>query len=107
MAKYLTKVSYNAEGTKGVMKEGGSSRVATVEKALAGIGGSLESFYFAFGDSDVYVISELPDHASAIAFAAAIASSGKLSKVETVVLLTASEIDAAMQKAVDYRPPGA
>lgn len=60
MAAYLLKVSYNAEGIKGVMKEGGSSRVATVEKALAGLGGTLESFYFAFGDTDVYVIADLP-----------------------------------------------
>jgi uncharacterized protein with GYD domain len=107
MAKYLTKVSYNADGIKGVMKEGGSSRVATVEKALAGLGGSLESFYFAFGDSDVYVISDLPDHQAAVAFAAAIGASGALSKVETIVLLTASEIDSALTKAVDYRRPGA
>jgi hypothetical protein len=45
----LLKVSYSVDGLKGVMKEGGTSRVKAVERALAGVGGSLESFYFAFG----------------------------------------------------------
>ena len=107
MAKYLLKVSYSNEGIKGVMKEGGTSRVAAVEKTVAGMGGSLEGFYFAFGDSDVYVIADLPDHASAMAVAATVGSSGALSSYETVVLVSPEEIDAAMKKAVDYRPPGA
>ena len=107
MAKYLLKVSYSAEGIKGVIKEGGTSRVAAVEKTVAGMGGSLEGFYFAFGDSDVYVIADLPDHASAMAVAATVGSSGALSSYETVVLVSPEEVDAAMKKAVDYRPPGA
>jgi len=107
VAKYLLKVSYSAEGIKGVIKEGGTSRVAAVEKTVAGMGGSLEGFYFAFGDSDVYVIADLPDHASAMAVAATVGSSGALSSYETVVLVSPEEIDAAMKKAVDYRPPGA
>ena len=106
MAKYLLKVSYNVEGIKGVMKEGGTSRVASVEKALAGVGGSLESFYFAFGGDDVYVIADVPDHASAMAMAAAVGSSGAIGHYETVVLLTPAEVDAAMKMAVDYHPPG-
>ena len=107
MAKYLLKVSYSAEGIKGVIKEGGTSRVAAVEKTVAGMGGSLEGFYFAFGDTDVYVIADVPDHASAMAVAATVGSSGALSSYETVVLVSPEEVDAAMKKAVDYRPPGA
>ena len=107
MAKYLLTASYNAEGIKGVMKEGGSSRVANFEKALADVGGTLESFYFAFGDTDVYIIADLPSHQAAVAVAAAVGSSGSLSKVETVVLLTPAEIDSAMNQSVSYRPPGA
>jgi uncharacterized protein with GYD domain len=106
MAKYLLKVSYSPEGIKGVMKEGGSSRVAKVEQSLKGIGGSLESFYFAFGTDDVYVIAEVPDHASAMAMAATIGSSGAISSYETVVLVTPAEVDAAMKMAVSYQPPG-
>jgi uncharacterized protein with GYD domain len=107
MAKYLLTVSYNAEGMKGVMKEGASSRVANLEKALADVGGTLESFYFAFGTTDVYVVADLPGHQAAIALAATIGSSGSFSKVETVVLHTPAEVDSAMSQSVSFRAPGA
>ena len=106
MAKYLLKVSYSSDGLKGVMKEGGTSRVKAVERALAGVGGSLEAFYFAFGGDDVYVIVDVPDHAAAVAMAGAVATSGAVSSYETVVLLSPSEIDKAINLAVDYTPPG-
>ena len=106
MAKYLLRVSYSVDGLKGVMKEGGTSRVKAVERALAGVGGSLESFYFAFGHDDVYVIADVPDHAAAIAMAAAVTTSGAIASYETVVLLSPSEVDKAMNVTVDYTPPG-
>jgi uncharacterized protein with GYD domain len=106
MGKYLLKVSYSAEGLKGVMKTGGTSRVKAVEAAVSGIGGSLESFYFAFGGDDAYVIIDVPDHAAAVAMAGAVVTSGALSKYETVVLLSPSDIDQAMNVTVDYAPPG-
>ena len=106
MGKYLLKVSYTPEGIKGVVKAGGSSRVTAVEKALAGVGGSLESFYFALGTDDVYVIADVPDNATALALGATIVSSGAISSYETVVLLSAAEVDAAMKRNIEYRPPG-
>jgi len=106
VAKYLIKASYSAEGLKGVMKAGGTSRVKAVERAVEGVGGSLESFYFAFGGDDVYVTVDVPDNTAAIAMAAAVGSSGAISSYETVVLLSPSEVDTAMNVAVDYAPPG-
>ena len=106
MAKYLLKASYSADGLKGVMKKGGTSRVKAVERAVAGVGGSLESFYFAFGRDDVYVIVDLPDNTAAMAVAAAVASSGALDRYETVVLMSPSDVDTSMKVAVDYTPPG-
>ena len=106
MAKYLIKASYSVDGLKGVMKAGGTSRVKAVERAVVGVGGSLESFYFAFGGDDVYVIVDVPDHAAAMAMAAAVGSSGAIGSYETVVLLSPSEVDKAMNVAVDYAPPG-
>ena len=106
MAKYLVKASYSAEGIKGVTKEGGSGRAAAVDQLIQSLGGKVESFYFAFGTSDAYVIVDLPDNSSAAAAAAAVGSSGALSSYETVVLLTPSEVDEAMRKAATYRPPG-
>jgi uncharacterized protein with GYD domain len=106
VGKYLLKVSYTPEGIKGVIKDGGTSRVAAVEKALAGAGGSLESFYFAFGNDDVYVIADLPDNPTALALGATIASTGAISSYETVVLLSPAEVDAALKTSIAYRPPG-
>jgi uncharacterized protein with GYD domain len=106
MAKYLIKASYTAEGVKGVQKAGGTSRVEAVTKAISGLGGTVESFYFAFGDHDVYVTVDAPSNASAAAMAAAVSSSGAIARYETVVLLTADEMDEAMKMTVSYTPPG-
>jgi len=106
MPKYLVKASYNSQGIQGVLQEGGSSRVDSVAKAIAGVGGQMESFYFAFGSDDVYVTAELPDNTAAIALASTVGATGTLSDYETVVLLTPQEVDAAVRQTVDYRPPG-
>ena len=106
MAKVLIKASYNSEGIKGVVKEGGTGRVTAVEKMVADLGGHLDAFYFAFGDTDVYAIVDIPNAVTAAAVAAAIGAAGSMSKYETVTLLTPEEIDSAMKMAVNYRPPG-
>jgi uncharacterized protein with GYD domain len=105
MAKYLVKASYTSEGAKGVMAEGGSSRRDTINKLIQNMGGSMEAFYFAFGDDDVYVIADLPDNSAAAAVALAVNSSNAV-RLSTVVLMTPEEVDAATKRSVDYRPPG-
>lgn len=105
MGKYLFEATYTAEGAKGLAREGGSGRRETVERAIAGLGGKMESFYYAFGDVDAYVIAELPDHEAATALALAVNQSGAAS-VKTVVLMSVKEVDKAAKKAVKYRPPG-
>jgi uncharacterized protein with GYD domain len=106
MSKYLIKASYSPEGIKGVMAKGGSARVDAIEKLVAGVGGSMESFYFAFGGDDVYVVVDAPSAEAMAAVAGTVTSTGSLSSYETVVLLTAEQIDAASNMAVDYTPPG-
>jgi uncharacterized protein with GYD domain len=106
VAKYLIKASYSPEGIKGVMAKGGTSRVAAIEKLVAGVGGSLESFYFAFGSDDVYVTVDAPNHEAMAAVAGTVTSTGFLSSFQTVVLLTADQLDAAAKLTVDYTPPG-
>jgi uncharacterized protein with GYD domain len=106
MPKYLFEASYTTEGTKGLLKEGGSGRQALIEKMTREMGGKLEAFYFAFGDPDVYVIVDIPDPVSAAAVSLAINSSGAV-RLRTVALLTPEEIDEASKKSINYRPPGA
>jgi uncharacterized protein with GYD domain len=104
--KFLFKASYNTEGLQGVKSQGANSRIAAVEAMCDSLGGSLEAFYFAFGDTDAYVLVDLPDREAAAALATAVATSGRLSKTETVVLLTADEFDQALKRQVTYRAPG-
>ena len=105
MPKYLIKVSYTAEGVRGVLKEGGSARKRAAEAAIKSSGATLESMYFAFGDDDVFCIVDGPDNATMAAAAMSISASG-LVKANTVVLLTPEEIDQASKKTVSYTPPG-
>ncbi len=106
MAKYLIKASYTLQGTKGLVKEGGSSRRAAVKQLVEGLGGRLEAFYFAFGDTDVVSIVDLPDASSAAAHSLAVNAAGGV-EVSTTLLLTPEEMDAACKKSVGYRAPGA
>lgn len=105
MAKYLVKASYSAEGAKGVESGGGTSRRDAVAKMAEGLGGSLESFYFAFGETDAYVLLDLPDNRSAAAASLAVNAAGGATS-EVVVLLTPEDMDEAAKLSVDYRPPG-
>jgi uncharacterized protein with GYD domain len=105
MSKYLFQASYTGEGLKGLLKEGGTSRRQAVEKTIEGLGGTLEAFYYAFGYTDVYAIAELPDNVSTAAFALIVNAAGT-AKVNTTVLMTPEEVDQAVKKSVDYRPPG-
>lgn len=105
MPKYLFTANYTAEGLKGLAAKGGTARKTAVQAAVKSLGGKLESFHFAFGGDDVYVIAELPSNEAAAAMAIAVSASG-VSKVRTTVLMTPTEMDAATNQSVSYRPPG-
>jgi len=105
MPKFLFEASYTLEGVKGVSGAGGSSRRDAVAAVAESAGGTLECFYFAFGDRDAYVVCDLPDNESAAAVALTVNAAGGAT-VKTVVLLTPEEVDAAAERTVDYRPPG-
>ena len=109
MPKYLFHASYTEAGLKGLLKEGGSSRREALQHALKGLGGTVEAFYYAFGDTDVFAIVDLPDNVSTLAASMVINSSGA-AKVKTTVLVTTEEVDQAAKKGTaassGYRPPG-
>lgn len=105
MAKYLVIASYTTDGVKGLLKDGGSGRREAVRQVAESLGGSLETFYFGFGEDDAYVIFDVPDNATAAAASLVVNASGAV-RTKTVVLLTPEEMDTATKKSVDYRPPG-
>lgn len=106
MPKYLFLSSYTAEGARGLLQEGGSSRLAYLKSLAESLGGKLEAYYFAFGETDTYVIVDGIDNVGAAAVSLAVSASGA-ARVKTVVLLTPEEIDAAAKQGVSFRPPGA
>ena len=105
MSKYLYQATYTDAGLDGLLKEGGSKRREVVELAARSLGGTLEAFYYAFGDTDVFAVIDLPDNVSASAFSLLVTAGGGV-KVKTTVLITPEEVDQATQKTLKYRPPG-
>jgi len=105
MPKYLLDVRYTLDGVRGVAAQGGSARKAAAQAAAKSVGGKVDSFYFAFGKTDVYVIADLPDSTAAAALALAVSAGGGAT-ARTVVLVTPDEMDAAAKKTVKYTPPG-
>lgn len=104
MPKFLFHGSYTEDGLKGFLKEGGSKRQEATKQLVESVGGTLEAYYFAFGDSDFYLIAEAPDNVSAAAGSLVANATGAV-KVKTVVLLTPEEIDQVAKMTVEYRPP--
>ncbi|MBU0464868.1 MAG: GYD domain-containing protein [Proteobacteria bacterium] len=105
MPKYLVQANYVGEGIKGLLKEGGSSRRAVVEKLIDSMGGSLESMYYAFGETDLFMIADMPDNSSMAAAVLLACSSGAIT-AKTTVLMTPEEVDEAAKKTPIYSPPG-
>jgi len=105
MPKFLIEASYTAEGAKGLLKEGGTKRRQAADNAIKSVGGTMEAFYFAFGDSDAYVLFDAPDYATAAGASIAINASGAV-RTKTVALLMPEDIDQAVKKPANYRAPG-
>ena len=104
MIKFLIKGSYTSEGVKGLLKAGGSTRKQAVEKMITDLGGKMEAFYYAFGDTDVYVIGDVPDMATATALTLKVNSTGLVS-ISTTILFEPEEIDKAAKYLLTIVPP--
>jgi uncharacterized protein with GYD domain len=61
MPKYLFEATYTPEAVEGIRKAGAASRAAAVSDMCSELGGKLDSFHFAFGDVDAFVVCDLPD----------------------------------------------
>ena len=94
MPKYLAQASYVGERAELLLREGGSSRRAAIEKLFRSVGAKVEAFYYAFGDTDLFVIADVPDNVTAAALSLIVNAAG-VATAKVTVLLTAEEIDAA------------
>ena len=105
MPKYLIHGSYTEEGLKGLLKEGGTKRMEATKKAVESLGGKLEAYYYAFGENDYYLIVDQPGSVNVIAGILSANATGAV-KLKTTVLITPEEVDEAVKKSMDWRPPG-
>ncbi len=105
MPKYLMQANYTPEGVKGLVKDGGSGRKSAVAEFIKQVDGKMESFYFSFGETDVWIIAELPGSAAAAALSLAVTGAGAV-RIKTTVLITPEEMDVATKSSVKYTPPG-
>lgn len=105
MPKYLVQGSYTQDGLQGLLKEGGSSRREATRRAVEQLGGTLETFYFAFGSDDFIVILNLPSDVDMTALALDAQATGTV-KSRVTVLLTPEEVDQAKETTVKFRAPG-
>jgi uncharacterized protein with GYD domain len=103
--RYLWEVSYTADGTRGVLKDGAAKRRKVVKELVEGLGGKLEVFDYALGDIDAFVIAELPDNATAASVSMVVCAGGGAT-IKTTVLVSPEEVDRAATKRINYTAPG-
>ena len=110
MTKYAIFFSYTP-GSLANMMENPTDRSAEANAVAAAVGGTVESYYWMFGDSDGFVVLDVPDSVSAGAISVAAASSGAFASMETHELFTAQDQAALLEKAKTvantYSPPTA
>jgi uncharacterized protein with GYD domain len=105
MPSFLHQVAYSREGWQALLSHP-QDRIEAVRPAIEKLGGKIKSAWFAFGEYDVVLITEMPDSVSAAAIAMAFAGGGACKSVQTTSLLSTEEAVQAMKKANEsgYRP---
>ncbi len=105
MGKYLFHGSFSVDALRGIIKDGAASRPKAVQDLAASVGGTMESYYFAFGEDSYFVVVDVPSDEAAAAAALTVNASGAVSN-STVKLLTSEQVDAAIKLSPRYRAPG-
>jgi uncharacterized protein with GYD domain len=108
MPSFLHQVAYSREGWQALLSHP-QDRIEAVRPAIERLGGKIKNAWFAFGDHDVILITEMPDNVSAAAISIAFAGGGACKSVQTTPLLSTEEAVQAMKKANEsgYRPAAA
>ena len=106
MSHFLTQVAYTEQAWQSLVSNP-QNRLDAIRPVIEKLGGRVVNAYFAFGDYDFVLITELPDNASAAALAIAASASGACKSVKTTPLMEAAEGLEALRKAATsgYRAP--
>ena len=105
MPRFLHQVSYTSDALSRLISNP-QDRFEAVRGPIEKLGGKIEHGYFAFGEHDAVLITDMPDNVSAAAIALAFAAGGSLRNCATTPLLTVAEALDAMKKAATcgYKP---
>ncbi len=105
MAHYLIQATYTPEGWA-VLTKNPQDRSQAIAAVIKNLGGSIEGYWFSFGEYDLAAIIQMPDNVSAAAFSLAISAGGAVKSIKTTPLLTMQEAIEAMKKsaASGYKP---
>ena len=98
MPFFLHQISYTPEAI-GRLIANPQDRLEAVRGPIEKLGGKIKDSYFAFGPSDVVLITEMPDNVSAAAIALAFAGGGSVRSCQTTALITTAEALDALRKA--------
>jgi uncharacterized protein with GYD domain len=106
MPHFLTQVAYNEQAWQSLVSNP-QNRLDAIRPVVEKLGGRVVSAYFAFGDYDFVLITELPDNATAAALAISASAGGACKSVKTTPLMEAAEGLDALRKAANsgYRAP--
>jgi uncharacterized protein with GYD domain len=110
MPKFITFFSYTGDAAKALI-ENPSDRTAAARALTESGGGTIEAFYWLHGTHDGFLITDLPDGATATALAAAAGATGAITDFETHQIFGQEEQSAIVATAAKargaYRPPTA
>lgn len=107
MPVYLMRFSYTAETWSRLIQNPEDRRDAA-RAYIEQVGGTLQGFWYGFGEYDGYAIFEAPDNAAMASVVLAITAGGALGSVETTPLMTVEDTLGALatSKSIGYRRPG-
>ena len=105
MPHYLCQLSYTPEGWAALLRKP-VNRVEAVRPAVEKPGGKVEGAWFAFGESDLIVLLDMPDNISAASFASAAAGGGTVKSYKTTPLMSIDDGIEALKRGAKsgYKP---
>jgi uncharacterized protein with GYD domain len=106
MPHFLTQVAYNEQAWQALVANP-QNRLDAIRPVIEKLGGRVVNAYFAFGDYDFVLLTELPNNVSAAALAIAASAGGACKSIKTTPLMDAAEGLEALRKAATsgYRAP--
>ncbi|HUN41098.1 MAG TPA: GYD domain-containing protein [Acetobacteraceae bacterium] len=106
MALYMWQGAYTSESWAAQLKNPANRVESVGRQACESAGGKLIGAWYCFGDYDIVIVADMPDHESMAAVVLAIAAGGACKAGKTTVLMSGDQAVAGMKKAsaVSYKP---